>query len=301
MIANMSSFMDPTASDELTRFFGQFHFAVNGFSTWKRQPVDSESRHGFICDYQLIHIERGRLRFKIHDQEHICAESSFILFEPFVVYTLEVLTPDDFYCYKIHFDILPEYRKNVLFSALVRDHGNVYHVGGGELPALEGLFDHLYASVEQKRLGTMAETEAILRLALVHMLRIRWTSHPDSIPVTAMLSSSREVTVVNQCVQYIGENLAEPIRVSSISKSLNISENYLYKCFMEVLQTPPSRYIQQYKVRRSVEMLMTTDASVEEVAAQLGFSSLHHFSKTFKQMLGASPRAYINAMNDKAL
>lgn len=298
----MTQYIDPTATDELTQFINGFHFSINGFGLWKNRPEQPVNR-GFIVDFQLLHIERGNLRVNIHGQDHLCVPGCFVLFEPFVVYTTEQLTLEDLYCYKIRFDILPEFRKKEFFSALTYRGKAVFEAA--ELPNIEGVFEQLYRSTQQKQLGIVAELEAALRFVLVHMLRSRWAKGDSAVDDTLLqktcLNTSREVELVGRSVQYVQEHLDQPVRISDISRSLCVSENYLYKCFMEVLKTPPSRYILQYKIRKSVEMMLANDLSVEEVAIKLGFSSLHHFSKTCKQILGASPRNYMRSMLDDML
>ncbi|MCC6148559.1 MAG: helix-turn-helix transcriptional regulator [Anaerolineaceae bacterium] len=302
LIQSMIHYIDPAASDELTQFISGFHFSVNGFGLWKIRPEQLINR-GFIADFQLLHIERGKLRVTVRGRDHFCLPGDFVLFEPFVIYTTEQLTPADLYCYKIRFDILPEFRKNVFFSALT-DCGRVVF-NAAELPSIEGIFEQLCFSAQQKQLGFVAELNAVLRLVLVHMLRARWMKKENAEGCDAWQKNrhnfSREVELVGKSVQYIQEHLDQHVRIFDISKNLCVSENYLYKCFIEVLQMPPSRYILQYKIRKSIEMMLALDITIEEVATELGFSSLHHFSKTFKQILGASPRIYMRGLREDLL
>ena len=43
------------------------------------------------------------------------------------------------------------------------------------------------------------------------------------------------------------------------------------------------------KVRQADEWLLTTDRTVEDIASSLGFSSLFHLSRAYKELFGVSP------------
>lgn len=291
-------FMDAPHSDDLAEFLKPFDFVINGFGLWdsKRETPVVE---GYICDYQIAYVAGGILQVSIQEKEYRCTKGAMVLFEPFQVYSTEILEGEEpFLCYTIHFDVCPEYRKLEFVQTLKGKGGNVYFPQ--ELPIMEGMFRDLYDSRQSKEMGMILQTGVHLRLACLYMLRARWPK--GAIAVSASKpNSARETEVVRQSIQYIQEHIENPLRIGDLSAALSISENYLYKCFVDVLETPPSRYILQYKIRLSVELMITTGQSLEEISEQLGFSSLYHFSKTFKQIMGSSPRQYVNSITEGKL
>lgn len=290
--------MDSPQSDELAEFLHSYDFQINGFGMWqnvREKPVVQ----GYICDYQLAYIACGQLWIQIQQDEYVCSEGSLVLFEPFEVYSTEIMSPQEsFHCYTIHFNINPEYRKRELVMALLGEGGNVFTCG--EMPAMAGMFKDLYQSKEEQEMGLILQTGLHLRLVCLNMLRARWPKGSITLS-TARPNSSREADVVKKSIRYIQENVTRPLRIRDLSSYLNISENYLYKCFVNIFQMPPSRYILQYKVRLSVEMMTSSGSSMEEIADTLGFSSPYHFSRTFKQIMGCSPRNYVNRLSQGML
>lgn len=294
MSDGMLHFMDSPQSDELAEFLYSFDFQINGFGMW-RNVREKPIVRGYICDFQLAYIVSGKIRIEMQQEEFICCEGTLVLFEPFIVYSTEILSPSsDFHCYAIHFDINPEYRKRELVMALLGDSGNIFT--SGEMPAMTGMFNDLYQSKMGKEMGLILQTGLHLRLICLNMLRARWPK--GFITLSAVRpNSSREAEVVKKSIRYIQENITHPLRIRNLSLYLSISENYLYKCFINVYQMPPSRYILQYKIRLSVEMMTSSGSSMEEIADALGFSSPYHFSRTFKQIMGCSPRNYVNRLS----
>lgn len=48
-------------------------------------------------------------------------------------------------------------------------------------------------------------------------------------------------------------------------------------------------------------MLSDTNASIAEIAASLGFSDSHNFSKSYKKIAGMTPSEYRNAFSKRVL
>ena len=48
-------------------------------------------------------------------------------------------------------------------------------------------------------------------------------------------------------------------------------------------------------------MLSDTNASIAEIAASLGFSDSHNFSKAYKKIAGMTPSEYRNAFSKRVL
>ena len=51
-------------------------------------------------------------------------------------------------------------------------------------------------------------------------------------------------------------------------------------------------YVNTYRFNTASEMLITTDASITEIAYESGFQSIRSFNNTFKKLSGLSPSEY---------
>jgi two-component system response regulator YesN len=50
--------------------------------------------------------------------------------------------------------------------------------------------------------------------------------------------------------------------------------------------------VTQARIQKAVQLLNTTDMSVNEIAELCGYDTQHYFSTTFKKMMGVSPNQY---------
>lgn len=78
--------------------------------------------------------------------------------------------------------------------------------------------------------------------------------------------------------------------VRDLARHLGISESGVYALFRETLHRTPIEEKNRIRVERAVELLTTTDLSVESVAETLGFSSAAYFRKVLYAVKGVTPR-----------
>lgn len=101
-------------------------------------------------------------------------------------------------------------------------------------------------------------------------------------------SVSRDEYTVEIAEKYIREN--SDCSVSDIAKACHISEPYLYVIFKRHMNITPNDLRCQILCKKGVELLQTTDKTVEEISGMLGFSSASYFRRVMKKHMGLTPR-----------
>lgn len=77
--------------------------------------------------------------------------------------------------------------------------------------------------------------------------------------------------------------------IAEISKALGVSESYLYSTFKKKLGITPNDYRLQQISEIAVNLLSTTDKSLEEISSMLNFSSGAYLRKIIKKTTGKLP------------
>lgn len=112
-----------------------------------------------------------------------------------------------------------------------------------------------------------------------------------------ILINEIEVTenfIINKILQYLHLKIENYITLQSLAKDLNISVGYASYCFKKNMDMTIMKYVQKIKIERAKTLLKSTDSSILQISAQLGFYDQSHFSKTFKQLVGISPSSFRN-------
>jgi signal transduction histidine kinase/CheY-like chemotaxis protein len=97
---------------------------------------------------------------------------------------------------------------------------------------------------------------------------------------------------VRRAMAYIHACYTEPLRREDIAHHVGLDADYLTDCFRQELSITPVTYLRRYRIRRACELLETTDYSITQVAYEVGFTESAHFTRTFRRVVGMTPRAY---------
>ena len=85
---------------------------------------------------------------------------------------------------------------------------------------------------------------------------------------------------------------AEPLDVAALARIARVSAAHFIRTFRATFGETPHRYLQRRRVERSMFLLRESDRSVTDICLDVGFTSLGTFSRTFREIVGQSPRAY---------
>lgn len=101
-------------------------------------------------------------------------------------------------------------------------------------------------------------------------------------------SSIHKNSIVDKAIKYMNEN--PQTQMSNIAKNCGISETNLYLLFKKTLQKTPNTVRQEILCEHAIELLATTNLTIEEISCRLGFSSSSYFRKVFFSTVGKTPR-----------
>lgn len=93
-------------------------------------------------------------------------------------------------------------------------------------------------------------------------------------------------------ITYIAEHYKEKIYIETLADMITVSPDYFTKMFKDSIGRTPIDYINGIRINRAMQMLATTDTSVNDISDELGFSNANYFHKIFKQYMNTSPVAY---------
>jgi len=92
--------------------------------------------------------------------------------------------------------------------------------------------------------------------------------------------------------KYINENLSAALTSKKVAEALNLSYSSLIKKYKKDTGITLNSYIRNALLKKGIEKLLFTDASIKEIAFDLKFTDEFYFSRFFKKQTGLSPREY---------
>ena len=134
---------------------------------------------------------------------------------------------------------------------------------------------------------------SLLTQLLITLLR---QSNSGSTKLPTSYSLHNENEIVRKAQQYISKNIRKKLSVPIVSSGIDISPSYLTALFHKHLQIPPAEYIRRTKLQESKQMIRENTMNFTEIATALQYSTVHHFSRQFKENFGITPSEYAKSV-----
>lgn len=84
------------------------------------------------------------------------------------------------------------------------------------------------------------------------------------------------------------------LSIAEIAEQCGVSECYFRRLFQEYSGESPMNFRQKHRIEKAKQLLLSDEHyTVGEIAEELRFSDIYHFSKTFKKFCGISPNKYL--------
>lgn len=112
-----------------------------------------------------------------------------------------------------------------------------------------------------------------------------------------MQSNAEEMnqhSLAEQVLRFLSQNYQESKSIESLSSLLNYSPQHLSRKFKEQTGLSPIEFVTKLRIEKAQFLLMTTEASLQEIASNVGYSDLFYFNRMFKKHMGIAPGQFRN-------
>ncbi len=97
---------------------------------------------------------------------------------------------------------------------------------------------------------------------------------------------------MNTVLEHIKSHYSEPLEMVDLAKVANLSISQFERRFRAVFQQTPSRFLIRYRLTRASQILVHSEATLSQIAQEVGFYDHSHFSREFCKLFGQSPGQY---------
>jgi AraC-like DNA-binding protein len=129
---------------------------------------------------------------------------------------------------------------------------------------------------------------------IVELLLLAAAQAPEREPADDHVDPSR-VERLLPVLERLRASPAEAIALESAAAMCSLSPAYFSRRFRQVFAMTFSDYARIYRLHLAARRLVTTGATISEVAYGVGFSSPAHFAARFRDRFGMTPREYRNS------
>ena len=149
---------------------------------------------------------------------------------------------------------------------------------------------------EQEKMDAFSSNIILARLELLLLLLLREDKEPRAGKLQTSNAVHSENEIIRQAQQYISTHIREKLSVPLVARQVDVSPSYLTALFHKNLQISPGEYIRRTKLQESKQMIRENNLNFTEIAAELQYSTVHHFSRQFKEKFGITPTEYAKSV-----
>ncbi len=265
------------------------------FSKTMILPPDFSSTDIHACDNRIVYVYSGTVKVKMNDHTYTGARGSLFLYPPSAKYSIINTSDTDAKIMSVNFDYIAK-SENPLSpiptvpDSLWRCTDAVEQLDFVDAPqfnepihlenmhALEPIFAELTTEYNDCKPYNMQIRGLLMHHVLFLILR-----------QLSYGSRQKKQSLAEKVIDYIQDNYSSDLSNEAIGKHFNYHPNYINRIIQKHTGQSLHQYVLSCRVVKALEMLQTSGLSVTEVAYKVGFSSIKHFSQTFKSIYGYSP------------
>jgi len=184
--------------------------------------------------------------------------------------------------FTIHWEDIPKIRNEFPHLNVTDD---IYEIdqqrftsAGGTTPI--DMFHHIISQQHGRELAA----EICETILIDH---VRSMSERQSIPINQKIGDKQPQLA--EIIKLMEMNLELPLTTPEISELLNISRRQIERLFRLYLNTAPTRYYLDLRLRYARRLLLQSEKRVSEIATLTGFTTSVHFSQSYRKKYDISP------------
>ena len=231
--------------------------------------------------YELTYVDRGSLHSVVDGVDLLVEQGEIVLYGP-----------DQWHMQYADTDVAPRY-VTISFEA---DGWDLQLLQNRTCKAPQAAVSILQQMLrEQERMDAYATDMMLSQLTMLLLILLRHTD-TTNVRLTNSNAIHSENQIIRRAQQYVSTHIREKLSVPLVAKMVDVSPSYLTALFHKHLQISPGEYIRRIKLQESKQMIRDHSMNFTEIAAALHYSTVHHFSRQFKEKFGITPTEYARSV-----
>lgn len=266
-------------------YMSDFLFAGESHNFWEFLYVD-KGEVMVTADLEKLTLHQGQIIFHKPNEFHSLSANGIVA-PNLVVMSFECGDPSmEFFKDKI---LTADAAERHLLAQIIAEARDCFH-GPMDDPYQEQL---VYR--ELPRFGSEQMIKTYLEQFLIHLFR-NFASAPPGKSTVPSSPTGKSQIVYASILEYLEFHLCSRLTVEQICKDNLISNSQLKKLFREQANCGVIEYFNQMKIRQANELIRSRQMNFSQIADYLGYTSVHYFSRQFKQLTGMTPSEYTDSI-----
>jgi len=143
----------------------------------------------------------------------------------------------------------------------------------------------------------LAENELMLHSMILELVCLLKRHSPEA-KMNYQAKNNRH-EAIQKTIDYIKLNLSSDMSLEKLACDAGFAPTYFHKLFKASTGKTIREYIEDQRIKKSINLLINTDMTLTQIAYECGFSSQSYFSYAFKRNMGMTPRQFVKETLEK--
>ncbi len=267
-------------------------------------PVNWDLPDRIIFDFEIVYIMSGQAIITIGDIEYSADVGDVFFFRPMTVHSIHGINNTALRQPHVHFDFFYSEDSEEVYIPVwsMTDPGEDIKYARPDIsgPGLLNIPDKITPrdpSIVENLIFSLIKEEdstsvySVLRQkALLFELLAYLFTESDRQQEEELASIDLHISeTLESARNFIIQNFNRTVSLDDIAQKAGFSPNYFSMLFRQHFGMTPVQYHTNVRIGRAKHLLVLSEAPITEIALQLGFESIHSFSRVFKRETGVSP------------
>ena len=246
-------------------------------------------------ELQFVLQHTARSLYTVADKQYLLEEGDVLFINSSCLHSAAPLDKprSSYICINIHPRLLYGFGNDLInqnfVMPLLSSTITAVHINGTEYwhKEVKRLLDEFVQVFEKKDFAYELEIQKLtieIWLLLLRNLKGKLTGRYVAPPA--------EQARLDKITGFIHDNYLKDLSLKDLAAAGNISESECCHFFSRLLGITPMKYLSNYRLIKSTELLSSTDKSITEIAHDSGFSTASYYAEKFKKLMNCTPLEY---------
>lgn len=262
---------------------------------WNFQPEKSSASHQnrsgtWHEQLEILYMLSGKVRVDCGFRRYICEPGDIVIVNPCEAHLIQYHSGDpSYHCLMVDskfYDsgmldlcrlkyMMPMNGRHLRFNNLI--HNN---------PRVSSILQELIRECKNQDYAYEVAAKGHFLCLLAELFRSELSSINRSEKV---ISDKTDYDLIAPVFHYVAENYTKKITLDELSSLCCVNSSHLCRVFKKITGKTVIEYLNEYRLSKVHLLLLTTNKSIGEIAAETGFSDMGYLSRRFKALHGFSP------------
>ena len=148
---------------------------------------------------------------------------------------------------------------------------------------------------ENQQTGCKDMILCLLTQLLLTLLRLQ-SGTPERRQLPHSVAGENEI--IQRAADYVETHIREKLTVPAAASGIGVSASYLTALFQKHMKISPGEYIRTRKLQEGKQLIRQGKMNFTEIAETLHYSTIHQFSRQFKEKFGITPSEYAKSVRE---